>query len=78
MDERERDQLKHDAVSAGLEAAKLDECDRSTVTFYVDRIEDDSWRECCGSNCIPCMQQVAQAVDIARGRLVKAGVTPGG
>ena len=59
-----------DAVTKGLAEARLDESDRSIVEFYLDR-DDDSWRDCCGSDCIPCMNQVAQAVDVARGLLAR-------
>ena len=61
-----------EAITAGLKEARLDESDRSIVEFYLGR-DDDSWRECCGSDCIPCMTQVAQAVDVARGLLERGG-----
>jgi hypothetical protein len=61
-----------DAITAGLEQARLVEGDRSIVEFYLAR-DDESWRECCGSDCIPCMTQVAQAVDVARGLLERGG-----
>ncbi len=63
---------KIEAITAGLKEARLDESDRSIVEFYLGR-DDDSWRECCGSDCIPCMTQVAQAVDVARGLLERGG-----
>lgn len=63
---------KSEAISAGLTEARLAESDRSIVEFYLDR-DDDSWRACCGSDCIPCMTQVAQAVDVARGLLERGG-----
>lgn len=63
---------KIEAITAGLKEARLDESDRSIVEFYLDR-DDESWRECCGSDCIPCMTQVAQAVDVARGLLERGG-----
>ena len=59
---------KAEAITAGLKEARLIENDRSIVEFYLGR-DDESWRECCGSDCIPCMTQVAQAVDVARGLL---------
>lgn len=62
------DPRRIEAITAGLKAARLDESDRAVVEFYLDR-RDDSWRECCGSDCIPCISQVAQAVDVARGLL---------
>ena len=55
-----------EATTAGLKEARLDESDRSIVEFYLGR-NDESWRECCGSDCYPCMTHVAQAVDTARG-----------
>jgi hypothetical protein len=63
---------RDEAVTAGLQAARLHESDRSTVEYFLDR-SDDSWRECCGSDCLPCISQVAQAVDVARGLLKRGG-----
>jgi len=62
------------AIEAGLKEARLPEAARSTVEFYLDR-DDDAWRDCCGSDCFPCITQIAQAVDVARG-LLERGDTP--
>ena len=64
----EKKPTKTEAITAALKEARLDESDRSIVEFYLG-FDDDSWRACCGSDCIPCMNQVAQAVDHARGLL---------
>ena len=63
---------RSEAVTAGLRAARLHESDRSTVEYFLDRT-DDAWRECCGSDCVPCVSQVAQAVDVARGLMKRGG-----
>jgi len=46
----------------------LDESYASFVAQHLDAA-DDSWRWCCGSNCDPCVQQLARAVDQARSDL---------
>jgi hypothetical protein len=59
---------REDAVTQALETAGLHESQASLIDFYLDR-PDGSWRDCCGSNCVPCALQIAQAVDKARALL---------
>ena len=54
-----------EAITKGLADAGLEESLRGTVRALLEQ-DDDRWRDCCGSNCTPCVTQLAIAVDRAR------------
>ena len=64
------------ALARALERARLPESERPTVAYFLRR-QDDSWRDCCGSGCEPCVQAIAVAVDTARALLAGGGTGAG-
>lgn len=54
-----------DALSQAMLENGLDEVYTGTVRGLHART-DDTWRECCGSSCDPCMLQFARVVDRLR------------
>jgi hypothetical protein len=51
-----------------LEAQHLDPSYAAFVRNHLD-VPGDGWRWCCGSNCDPCVEELARVVDAVRRRL---------
>ena len=45
--------------------------DPSYAAFVLRHLDEpgDGWRWCCGSNCDPCVEELARVVDAVRRRL---------
>lgn len=54
--------------------------DASYLAFVARHLDqpDEGWRWCCGSNCDPCVQRLANVVDRARQALCKPPAPPPG
>jgi hypothetical protein len=63
-----------DIVRQAMNENMLLEIYRPFVMDFLHR-RDDVWRQCCNSDCDPCVLQLARVVDRARQLMAEDGIT---
>lgn len=56
---------RDDAIAQALAENMVDGVYQRLIERYLEA-DDDGWRNCCLSNCDPCVQTIGRVVDRAR------------